>query len=410
VTGGRATTARRQLLLIAVVQVLAMSTWFSASAVVPALRAEWGIDSREAVWLTAAVQLGFVVGAVSSAVLNLPDRVPAHRLVGVCALAAAGTTALIATLVDSPAAAVPLRFLTGVALAGVYPPGLKLMASWFRRGRGMALGVLVGALTLGSAVPQLVTSFAALPWRGALLVAAGLAAAGGALALAAVRPGPLTAAAPPLQPRYVLTLFRSRPSRLANLGYFGHMWELYAVWTWIPAYLAASFAAHGQWSDDRAAVGLSVFLAFGVAGVLGCVLGGVVGDRTGRARTAAWAMWTSSTCCVLAALVFGLSPWLVLPVIVVWGASVIADSGLFSTCLSDLVDRRYVGTALTTQTAIGFLLTVVSIHAVPVLVDVGGWRLAVVVLGVGPALGAVAMRRLHAATAPPAPAPTALPV
>ena len=388
--------ARRQLLLIAAVQVLVMATWFSASAAVPALRAEWGISAAQATWLTASVQLGFVTGAVLSAVLNLADVVPAHRLVAACALFAAATTATIALLVDGMAAAVPLRFLTGMALAGVYPPGLKLMASWFSRGRGFALGVLVGALTLGSAVPQLVNSFSSLPWRAALLVASGLAVGGALLALVAVRPGPLAAPAPPLAPRYVLVLFRERRPRLANLGYYGHMWELYAVWTWAPAYLAASFAVHGT-APSRTAVGLSVFLAFGVAGVAGCLLGGWLGDRTGRARAAAWAMAASSACCVLAALVFGRTPWLVLPVLVVWGAAVIADSGLFSTCLSEVVDPRYVGTALTTQTAIGFLLTVLTINAVPLLVDLAGWRLAVVVLGIGPALGALAMRRLHAA-------------
>lgn len=397
-------TARAQLLLIAAVQVLGMATWFSASAAVPALRVEWEISSGQATWLTASVQLGFVSGAVASALLNLADRVPPQRLVGISAFTAAGATALLAVVADGLATAVPLRFLTGVALAGVYPPGLKLMASWFGRGRGLALGVLVGALTLGSAVPQLVNSFSALPWRATLLVAAGLATAGGTVALVAVRPGPLAAPAPPLQPRYVVTIFRQRESRLANLGYFGHMWELYAVWTWAPAFLAASFAAHGTWSGSRTAVGLTAFFAFGVAGVAGCLLGGWVGDRTGRARTAAAAMIVSSSCCVLAALAFGLTPWLVVPVLVVWGASVIADSGLFSTCISETVDRRYVGTALTTQTAIGFLLTVATIQAVPLLVDVAGWRAAVLVLGLGPALGAVAMLRLHAATAAAGPA------
>lgn len=390
-SGGGIGPAGRQLALIAGIQVLAMATWFSASAVVPALRAEWDITPGQATWLTASVQLGFVVGAVTSAVLNLPDIWPAHRLVAVCALSSAAATVSVAAFADRLEVAVPLRFLTGVALAGVYPPGLKLMASWFDRGRGLALGVLVGALALGSALPHLIGSLAALPWRGVLLVSAGLALAAAVIAGRYVRVGPYFAAAPPFRPKYVITLFRERGPRLANLGYFGHMWELYAMWTWLPAYLAASYAIR----PGGPAVGVVAFLVIGVAGAAGCLLAGWLGDRAGRARLAAVAMIISGTCCVLAAAVFGAHPALVMAVLVVWGASVIADSGLFSTCTSQVVDRRYVGTALTTQTAIGFLLTVATIQATPILVDLAGWRLAVLVLGAGPVVGAVAMLRLQ---------------
>jgi MFS family permease len=383
-------TALRQLGFIAAVQVLVMATWFSASAVVPALRAEWGLSAAGATWLTASVQLGFVTGALTAAVLNLADRVPAHWLVATCALLAALATAAVAVLADGLGTAVPLRFATGVALAGVYPPGLKLMTSWFDRGRGLALGVLVGALTLGSALPQLISAFTALPWRAVLGVAAGLAAAGALLAIACVRPGPLAASAPPFRPRYVFMLFRERGPRLANLGYFGHMWELYAMWTWLPAYLAASTATTGR----PLPVGVAAFLAIGVAGVGGCLLGGWLGDRVGRARLAALAMATSGTCCVAAAFAFGGPPLVVLALALVWGAAVIADSGLFSACTSQVVDPRYTGTALTTQVAIGFLLTVVTIQATPLVAERAGWPVAVALLGLGPAAGAVAMLRL----------------
>jgi MFS family permease len=382
--------ALRQLGLIAAVQVLVMATWFSASAVVPALRVEWGLSSVSATWLTASVQLGFVTGALLAAVLNLADRVPAHRLVAVCALLAAAATAMVAVFAHGLAAAVPLRFATGVALAGVYPPGLKLMTSWFDRGRGLALGVLVGALTLGSALPQLISAFTALPWRAVLVVAAGLAVAGAVVAARYVRIGPLAAPAPPFRPRYVLTLFRERGPRLANLGYFGHMWELYAVWTWLPAYLAASTARTGS----PLPVGVAAFLAIGVAGVVGCLLGGWLGDRVGRAGLAALAMATSGTCCLAAAFAFGGPPSVVLALALVWGAAVIADSGLFSACTSQVVDPRYTGTALTTQTAVGFLLTVVTIQATPLVAERLGWPVAVALLGLGPAAGAVAMLRL----------------
>ena len=388
--------AWRQLSLIALVQVLVLACWFAASAVAPALRTEWGVTPTQSALLTVAVQLGFVVGAVGSAVLNLADRVPAHRIVGTAALGAAASTAAIALVVDGLTAAVVLRLLTGISLAGVYPVGMKLMTSWFLRGRGFALGVLIGSLTLGSALPQLMTSVATLPWRGVLLAAAATATLGGLLAYATLRPGPYAVAAPPLAPGYVVTLFRQRGPLLANLGYFGHMWELYAMWTWVPAFLTASMLARTGEEPTRTTVGLVAFCVIGVAGVVGCLGAGRLGDRIGRARVAGWAMRASATCCVLAALVFGAPLWLVLPVLLVWGVTVIADSGLFSSCVADVVDPRYVGTALTTQTAIGFLLTVVTINAVPYVVDLAGWRVAVALLAVGPLAGAVAMQRLDA--------------
>ncbi|HEU4539834.1 MAG TPA: MFS transporter [Jiangellaceae bacterium] len=392
--------ARQQLAFIAAVQVLGMATWFSASAVVPALRVEWSMSAGQATWLTASVQLGFVAGALTSAALNLPDRIPAYRLVAASSMVAALVTTGVALIADDLVTAVPLRFATGFALAGVYPPGLKLMASWFDRGRGLALGTLIGALALGSALPHLI-SVSALPWRGVLLASAGSAVAAAVIAALAVRLGPFAGPAPPFQPRYAITLFRERGPRLANLGYFGHMWELYAMWTWLPAYLAASYDIR----PGPVPVGVASFAVIGAAGAAGCLLAGWLGDRAGRARLAAAAMIASASCCLLAALAFGGPPLAVYGVLAVWGASVIADSGLFSTCMSQVVDPRYVGTALTTQTAIGFLLTVVTIQATPLIAEAASWPVAVAVLGLGPAAGAVAMLRLQRLLASAAPLP-----
>jgi MFS family permease len=384
--------AVRQLALVSVVQVLAVSTWFAASAAAPALRAEWEIGRVGEALLTVGVQLGFVVGALASAATNLPDRVHPPRLMGIGAGLAAVATLLTALVADGPALAVVLRVVTGVALALVYPVGMKIVVSWFVGRRGLAVSVMVGSLTLGSIFPQLVAGSLGPAWRTALVVTAVLAGLAAVLQRWIVV-GPLVTRSDGFHPGVVLDVWRARAPRLANLGYLGHMWELYAVWAWAPAYLTASLLARDE-PAPRATVGLLVFVAFGVGGLGGCLLAGLVGDRWGRARAAAGAMVVSGTCCLLAAVLFGAPLWLLVPLLVVWGASVIADSAMFSACLGTVVDPRYVGTALTLQTALGFLLTVVTIQLVPVVAGAVGWPAAVAMLSVGPLLGSVAMVRL----------------
>ena len=386
-------SATPQRWLIALVQVLSLSVWFSASAVVPALRVQWAISAGAAVWLTASVQLGFVTGAVASTALNLPDRVRPNWLMAGSAAAAAGCTAVFALVADGLAQAVPLRFATGVCLAGVYPVGMKLTASWSdpaRRGR--AFGVLIGALTLGSALPHLIDGLGDLPWQIVMFAAAGCGVVGALIAAGLVRSGPyLAGPAPPPHPRYALTMFAQRAPRLVNLGYFGHMWELYALWTWLPSFLLAS-AISRSGSATGAGIGLLTFVSIGLAGVIGCLLGGLAADRFGRSPAAVTALVVSGGCCLLSPVFFGAGPGALLAFGVVWGAAVIADSGVFSTSLSEVADRRYVGTALTAQTAIGFALTVVTIQLVPVLADAVGWRWAFWLLAPGPVVGAIAMQ------------------
>lgn len=390
--------ANRQQALIALVQILGLAVWFSASAVVPTLQREWGISPAAGVWLTASVQVGFVAGAVTSTVLSLADRFRPQVLLGTCAAGAALTTAALAALVDSLLPAIAIRFLTGVFLAGVYPVGMKLMASWSAPAlRGKAFGVLIGALTLGSAVPHLISSMGDLPWRNVMASAAALAAAGALTAVVAIRPGPYaeTASAKPNR-RYALAMFKEQRPKLANIGYFGHMWELYALWTWLPIYLLASQAGGG----GTLPIGLTMFLTMGVGGVAGALFGGWAADRWGRPKTAAMALVVSGSCCLLSPLMFWTQGIPMLIFLLIWGAAVIADSGVFSTSLSENVDPRYIGTALTTQTAIGFLLTVVTIQLVPLFAAIVGWQYAFVLLLPGPLIGVLAMRRL-ARTEPP---------
>ncbi|WP_211261185.1 MFS transporter [Pseudonocardia acaciae] len=390
-------TAGVQRAAVALVQVFGLAVWFSISAVVPSVSREWGIGASAAVWLTGAVQLGFVAGAVGSTAFNLADRLRPHRLLAACAAAAAGCTVLVALFADGMGGAVALRFLTGVFLAGVYPVGMKLMASWAPpAARGRALGILVGALTLGSALPHLIGGLGELPWRGVLVAAAVVGVLGAAVAATVVRPGPyLAAAAPVTNARYALTMFTQRGPRLANLAYFGHMWELYALWTWIPTFLLA--AASGR--SLPASTGVVVFVAIGVAGAAGCLAGGWAADRYGRSVAAVTALVVSGACCLLSPLAFRAGPVVLVAFCLVWGASVIADSGVFSTALSEAADQRFIGTALTAQTAIGFALTVISIQLVPLLAAVTGWRYAFLLLAPGPVVGALAMRALGARSA-----------
>jgi MFS family permease len=377
----------RALATLAAALVLAMTTWFSASAVVPQLRADWGVSDTAAAWLTIAVQLGFVAGALVSSVFNVADVIAPRVVVLAGALGAAGANALLGA-VSGPGAAIPLRFATGFFLAGVYPPALKLMATWFREGRGTALGVLVGALTLGSAVPHLVNGLGGLDWHTVVYATSALTLAGGLLALA-VRDGPYPFPEATFDPRQAGRVFANRGVRLASLGYFGHMWELYAMWAWFVVFYATTVEAGAE----------AAYAAFAVigAGAIGCWVGGVLGDRIGRPETTAAMMAVSGTCALLIGLLVDAPGWLVLGVGLVWGFTVVGDSAQFSTLVTEHADQTYVGTALTMQLAVGFTLTVATIWLVPLLADGLGWRWAFAFLVPGPVLGVAAMLRLRSA-------------
>jgi len=387
-----AVTKKRALALLALTELLGMSVWFSASAVVPALAAEWRLGGGAPSWLTIAVQLGFVVGALGSAVLNLADRVPARLLFSLSSLSAGAATLLIPMAGVGIAGALALRFLTGLFLAGVYPLGMKIMATWTREDRGFGIGLLVGALTVGSAAPHLLKAAGGIgDWRPVLILSGALAMFGGVIAAAFVREGPYRTPAPKFEWRYAGSIRRDKGIRLANMGYFGHMWELYAAWTWVPIFLVASFRATGA-SERWAALAGFAFVAVGGAG---CLVAGRLADRWGRTVISASAMALSGTCCLLAGFLFGASPGILVAVSLVWGFAVVADSAQFSAGVSELAPPDRIGTVLTLQTSLGFLLTLVTIRLVPALERLVTWRYAFVVLALGPALGIWAMLRLR---------------
>jgi MFS family permease len=378
------------LALMATTLVLAMSTWFSASAVLPRVRELWNLSPGVSAWLTIAVQVGFVCGAIVSSLLNLPDIVaPRHVILG-GAIGAAVTNALL-QVAGGPIVGIPLRFATGFFLAGVYPPAFKLMSTWFRGQRGLALGVLAAAIVVGNGMPYLVNGLGGLDWRVVICVTSALTIVGGLIAEFAVKQGPYPFPEAIFDPRQVGRVFGNRGVRLATLGYVGHMWELFALYAWFYAFFAAALRAWGTPVGSNAAY--ATFAMF-VAGGLGCWLGGMLADRWGKPRTTALMMIISGSCSLLIGFLFGMPPWLIMVVGLIWGFTVVADSAQFSTMVTEYADQAYVGTALTLQLAAGFTVTVATIWLIPLLQEALGWRWAFPILAAGPMVGVLAMARL----------------
>jgi MFS family permease len=409
-------SARRVLILLSIAELLAMSLWFTGTAVLPQLSLLWGSGIAVTSWLTIAVQLGFVAGALVISIFNLSDIFRPTRVFIVCALLAAADNAAFVYVAERHAigAAIFLRMLTGAFLAGTYPTGMKILAGWFREGRGLALGIMVGALAVGSASPHAVNAFGGMRWQLVVLASSWMAVAAALIAVVGVREGPYAAPQPPFDFHKIGDSFRNRKLRLANFGYLGHMWELYAMWAWIAVIFTgplfqrwrdagnpAAFLAPAGWVPPF--VRTSELIAFSVIalGAVGCVWAGQVSDQAGatvqqRSRVTIISMAVSGACCVLAAIFFN-NFYALLVIALVWGVAIVADSAQFSAIVSEVSDSNYVGTALTMQTALGFLLTAFSIRAIAWIGTSYGWRWAAASMAVGPVMGIVAMVRLSRA-------------
>lgn len=376
----------QQLALLAVAELLAMSVWFAGSAAAPELQVRLHLTGTESAWLTSTVQLGFVLGTLIAAALNLADVLPLRWYVAGCAtFAALANAALIPA--DSFGLAIGSRALTGMALAGVYPPAMKMAATWFKAERGLAIGAIVGALTIGKAMPYLLEGSGHLPFIGVVAVPSCAALVAAVLVGLWFREGPHAFPARPFSWSLVATVVREPALRRVTGGYLGHMWEIYAFWAWVPAFLAASFAARAAVTGSTAgSTGAWPFAAVAI-GAVGCIWGGRAADRIGRVPVVRSALLVSGTCCLISGLLFGGPNWLVLAVCLIWGIAVVADSAQFSAMVTEVAPPHAVGTALTLQTSLGFLLTVGSIQLVPHVAAAIGWRWALVVLTLGPVAG-----------------------
>jgi MFS family permease len=383
----------RVLALLSIAIVLSLTTWFSATAITPELKREWHLSPFVLSWLTNGVQIGFVCGALAASLVNLPDIVRLKGLMALSALLAAAANASL--LVDhGPIGAVVARVLTGFALAGVYPPALKLVSTWFNRDRGLALGTVIGALTVGSSMPHLFRSLSdAVDWRFVVKTSSLATSVGAVLFWFFAREGPYPFGRALFDPRQAGAVFRDRNLLLANLGYFGHMWELYAMWAWLLVYVNEALGAQHVSLVGRPS--LLTFVAIGT-GAFGCILGGIQSDRIGRTSTTAGMMIVSGACALAIGFAFDGPSWLFITILVIWGVSVIGDSAQFSAMVTELADQRFVGTALSVQLGLGFALTVVAIWLMPRMADfLGSWRWTFLVLVPGPSIGASAMLLLR---------------
>ena len=374
--------------------ILGMTPWFSATVAAPSMIAEWGVSATETTWLTIAVQVGFVLGTCVSALLMLVDRLSPRRLAAGSALLAAVATLLLVRRDTDPIQAVILRGVTGMALAGVYPPGIKIAAGWWQQRRGTAIGILVGALTVGSAAPNLFRLAShQTDWRAVVVIAGAASVLSAGLFAIVVREGPFQAPSGRFEPGALLSIFRDRGVVLATGGYLGHMWELYAMWSSIGAFW--TYVATKQ-SLSASTAPVFAFLTI-AAGTGGCVIAGIVADRVGRPLVTIISMAISGTCAAIIGLMVSGPVALLLVVALIWGVAIVADSAQFSAAVTELAHPRYVGTAITVQTCLGFLLTIVTIRLVPVWANLWGWERAYLPLAIGPAFGIVAMWRLQRA-------------
>ena len=380
----------RALVWIGLSELFALSLWFSASVIAPELIEVWNLSSNSEGWLSTSVPIGFVIGALFSSYFGVADRFNPRKVFAVSVFLGAILNALL-ILVDYAFFGILLRILTGITLAGVYPIAVKILSQWFPQKRGFAIGILIAALTLGSSLPHFVIMFfSSLNWKLVIICTSALALLSAIIVTYILEDAPIMSEKSPFSLKLIKKVVTNKPVMLANYGYFGHMWELYAMWTWLPAFLTASFSAYSP-EFPHWFIALSSFISIGIAGGIGCVVGGLISDKIGRANLTIISMFISAICSILIGFTYGQFIWITLIISMIWGMSVISDSAQFSAAVSEIAEVEYVGTALTFQMCIGFLITIFSINLIPIIQRIVGWEWVFTILAIGPILGIVFM-------------------
>lgn len=375
---------------IAVAVLFSLSLWYSATVVVNDLMEYWNLSSSLEGWLSASIPLGFVIGTFISSYVGLADKYHPRTIFAISALFGAIFN-LLMIFTKSGIIGIALRILTGITLAGVYPIAVKILSHWFPKNRGLAVGILIAALTIGTSLPHfIVMIFSSLHWKLIIVSSSILAFIAAIIITFLLEDNPVQRRNAPFSMKLIKNVIKNKHVMLANYGYFGHMWELYAMWTWLPAFLTASFTKY-LLEVSITFIAFTSFASIGIAGAVGCVVGGILSDKIGRANLTIVSMLISGICCILIGFTYGKAIWLTLIIAIIWGIAIIADSAQFSVAVSEVSEIDYVGTALTFQMCIGFLLTIVSINILPIIQRIIGWEWAFTILSIGPFLGIIAM-------------------